>query len=137
MASRAAYKMKEFLEVISLQEQLNFHELKRQRQPSASQAGGGGAQAASSLSEAFEAFDIQQRMAALQKKVGERQSPSVFEMFGGELFHTEPNPPSTGYASSTPVTFHGGSEEASTAAAAAYGGGEPFGNEGRRWTRTA
>ncbi|CAH9113486.1 unnamed protein product [Cuscuta epithymum] len=147
MASRAAYNMNEFLEVLSLKEQLFFHERKRQQQPSASPAGGG-AHAAYSLSEALEAVDIQHRLAAIQKMVDERQSPSVFE-FLGELLHTEPNQPSTGYASSTPATFSGGSEEASTAAAA-YGGREPFEetegncygrpygrNEGRIWTRAA
>ncbi|CAH9065681.1 unnamed protein product [Cuscuta europaea] len=118
MASKSVYSMEEFLEVISLKEQLYFHELRRkQRQSSGSQVGG--THRAHNLSEALEELHIKERLSALENKMRDRESPSVLELFG-ELCYTQPPPPSPSSndpsSSSGPVPL-AGSEEASTIAA--------------------
>ncbi|VFQ68182.1 unnamed protein product [Cuscuta campestris] len=88
--------MEEFLEVLSLQEQTVFLEIKRKQRAAAAGAAGS---SVCSQEDMLEMMALQQKKAAFEKKWREAianpnvRRPTVMELFGG-LHYSEPLPPS-------------------------------------------
>ncbi|VFQ62859.1 unnamed protein product [Cuscuta campestris] len=95
MSQRDVYTMKEFFEVLSLQEQTVFLQIKRQQQAVAAGATNSGV---CSLDDMLEMMALQEKKAAFEKNRREKlanpnvRRPTVIELFG-ELHHSEPLPP--------------------------------------------
>ncbi|VFQ68183.1 unnamed protein product [Cuscuta campestris] len=96
MSQRDVYTMKEFFEVLSLQEQTVFLEIKRQQH---SVTAGATNSSICSLGDIMEMMALQEKKAVFEKKRREKlanpnvRRPSVLELFG-ELHYSEPLPPS-------------------------------------------